>query len=156
MITKNEIKTKYGIRIEYRNTKGQLHNRKDMPAVIEPDGTKKWYRNGLLHRKYDRPAIICRNGDLSYYKKGKRHRRDDKPAMIQLDGKYLKYYKRGLLHRDNDYPAVINKDRISAWYEKGVLHRLFGPAMIFWNKKEIKWYVNGIEYTFENYLDNLK
>ncbi|PHS79574.1 MAG: hypothetical protein COB59_01245 [Rhodospirillaceae bacterium] len=35
-------------------------------AVVEGDGTRKWYRANMLHNAYG-PAIIKPNGKLSYY-----------------------------------------------------------------------------------------
>lgn len=41
---------------------GWANHREDGPAVILPDGTEKWYQNGVLHRE---------DGPASYDKKGR-------------------------------------------------------------------------------------
>ena len=56
--------------IIWRNFQGEIHRDGDLPAVIYPNGVKKWYQNGELHRDGDQPAIICDNGSKYWYKKG--------------------------------------------------------------------------------------
>jgi len=51
---------------------GSLDN-PDGPAVIEGDGTRKWYRANMLHNAHG-PAVIKANGKLKYYYLGKRYR----------------------------------------------------------------------------------
>jgi len=41
------------------------------PAIVEGDGTRKWYRADMLHNSHG-PAKIKPNGKLSYYYMGKR------------------------------------------------------------------------------------
>ena len=56
--------------IEYRDENGELH-REDGPAVImEPFGSKFWYKHGNLHRK-DGPAAIFGDGSEHWYINGK-------------------------------------------------------------------------------------
>ena len=43
------------------------------PAVIEGDGTRKWYRANMLHNAHG-PAIIKPNGDVKYYHFGTRYK----------------------------------------------------------------------------------
>lgn len=45
----------------------------DGPAVVEGDGTRKWYRANMLHNAHG-PAVIKANGKLKYYYLGKRFR----------------------------------------------------------------------------------
>lgn len=42
-------------------------------AVVEGDGTRKWYRANMLHNAHG-PAIIKPNGKLSYYHFGTRYK----------------------------------------------------------------------------------
>ena len=49
----------------YRNAERQLH-RTHGPAVIHPNCTVAWYRNGLLHRT-DGPAAVFPDGDLHWF-----------------------------------------------------------------------------------------
>ena len=55
-----------GIAAYYKN--GYAH-REDGPAVIYPDGTKKWLIHGNLHRE-DGPAIEWADGAVEYYLHG--------------------------------------------------------------------------------------
>ena len=41
---------------EWKNKKGLFH-RDDGPAIIHPNGTEEWYRNGKIHRR-DGPAVV--------------------------------------------------------------------------------------------------
>lgn len=49
------------------------------PAVVDPNGTRKWYKMGMLHRE-NAPAIISPDGEEWYYE-GQHHRLDG-PAVI--------------------------------------------------------------------------
>jgi len=53
----------------------QLHRDNDLPAIINSDGTEKWYQNDQLHRDNDSPAIIYGSGSQSWYQNDKLHRR---------------------------------------------------------------------------------
>lgn len=72
----------YGSKYWY-NEERQLH-RLDGPAVIDHNGNKRWYQNGILHR-LDGPAIENINGDKIWYQNGKRHRLDG-PAIEWASG----------------------------------------------------------------------
>ena len=67
----------------YYNSKGKLH-RDAGPALIFPNGTGVWYRNGLRHRTYG-PAVIFDNGDKIWYQNGLLQRKDG-PAVERSDG----------------------------------------------------------------------
>ena len=43
------------------------------PAVVEADGTRKWYRANMLHNASG-PAVIKPNGKLAYYYFGTRYK----------------------------------------------------------------------------------
>jgi len=46
----------------------------DRPAVIWPDGTRWWYRDGEPHRDGDRPSAIQADGKRRWLKNGEAHR----------------------------------------------------------------------------------
>ena len=87
--------------LEYHSMNGKIHRDENglvLPAMIDADGIRWWYRNGKLHRE-DKdenglvlPATIYANGTRSWWINGKRHREDkDKngfvlPAVIYADG----------------------------------------------------------------------
>jgi hypothetical protein len=53
-----------------------------MNPVIDPQGTKRWYKEGsitILHR-LNGPAVVYANGNTSWYKDDLRHRLDG-PAL---------------------------------------------------------------------------
>ena len=83
--------------------------------VIDDDGAKHWYLNGLRHRE-DGPVIIGSEGYKAWYINGLFHR-EDGPAIEWKDGT-KKGYKNGLLHRE-DGPAVERKDGNKVWYLNG-------------------------------------
>ena len=70
--------------ITYRNSEDQLH-RIWGPAIILPDGTVHWYRDGVSHRS-DGPASEYSSGDRYWFQNGQLHRTDG-PAMILADGR---------------------------------------------------------------------
>lgn len=61
------------------NEYNEYHNEYG-PAVIDSDGCKEWWVNGLRHRK-DGPAVEYLNGDYEYWQQGIPHRLDG-PAML--------------------------------------------------------------------------
>ena len=73
------------------NSDTRLH-REDGPAIVFPDGSQEWYRNGDLHRE-DGPAVINPDGEQYWYRNGKCHR-DDGPARIWPDGRQ-EWYRNG-------------------------------------------------------------
>ena len=70
--------------VYFLNSAGKL-DRNDGPAVIFPDGTKNWYRNGKCHRD-GAPAVVWPDGDYVYYVNDELHR-EDGPAMEIHDRK---------------------------------------------------------------------
>ncbi len=97
---------------KWTNGRGTLH-RDDGPAVIEPDGTQKWYQHGKLHR-------------------------DDGPAWIEPD-RTQRWYQHGDLHRD-DGPAIVDANGRQYWYWHGKRHRDDGPAEIFPSGRQTWWW----------------
>ncbi len=64
------LKEKLPDRIRYTFC-GKPHRDNDLPAVIDFDGTQKWYRYGKLHRDNDLPAVICAGGTRGWWQHGK-------------------------------------------------------------------------------------
>src|ERR1700739_1386909 len=61
----------------------KLHRDGDLPAVIQFDGTLKWFKNGKMHREGDKPAFISGwSGNKCWYKNGLTHRDGNKAAVI--------------------------------------------------------------------------
>jgi len=102
---------------------GERHRDCDLPAVIEKDGTKQWWRYGKLHRDDGKAAIIYTDYDESlWYKNGVLHRDYDLPAAIYLGGTEG-WYKNGKKHRDGDLPAYVEGESYKQWYKDDQLHR---------------------------------
>ncbi len=121
------VKSPNGTQEWFLNYK-ELH-RLDGPAVITPDGTTKWFRNGRCHRE-DGPAIEMPSGYYAWYYNGKHHREDG--------------------------PAVEYNDGSTFWYYHGSYHRVGGPAVYYgsiWRNwdENYRWYIYGVEFTEEQY-----
>ena len=126
-------------KICFYNEKGQLHSRKDKPAVIWPEGTKEWYHNGQRHRENDKPCIEDDSGFKEWRIHGNLHR-EDGPAHIHPKGR-KEWYLNGKPHR-KDGPAVIRANGDKEWWLEGKLHRDDGPAKEFADGKK-QWYKHG-------------
>ena len=117
----------------------------------KPDGTKQWFLNyNELHR-LDGPALIQPDGTEAWYRNGKCHRVDG-PAVKTPRGSNAWYYK-GLIHRE-DGPAIEYNDGSKHWYYHGSLHRVNGPAVdhkVLAGDDIIRWYLYGSEFTEEQY-----
>ena len=103
--------------MEWRNRKGLIHRRHDLPAVIEANGTKQWYRDGYIHREGDKPAIEYADGGLAWYEWGNRHRRFDLPALVKANGDQA-WFIHDRPHR-LEGPAFISADGTQTWYWEG-------------------------------------
>ena len=149
------------------NTSKQLH-REDGPAIIYPDGTEVWYRNGQRHRE-DGPEVVTASGIQEWWQWGLKHRVEG-PAVVKPDGTveywYLGYpagstpdrdgkfepatptmktslgdtdYRvYGVLHRE-DGPAVVKEDGTQEWWVAGKRHRVDGPAIIYPDGTTERW-----------------
>ena len=84
------IKTRGDGAVVYRNVAGDYH-RTGGPAIVYPDGTVLWHRNGLLHRT-DGPAILYPSGTEEWYQNGLRHRLNG-PAVVLPNGREFWYIK---------------------------------------------------------------
>ena len=95
-------------------------------------------------------------GNYYWFKNDLLHREEDLPAVELFDGKKL-WYKEGVLHRNGE-PAIITFNEEYMWYQHGLLHREDGPAyvwkFIFGDVQQ--WYLNGIEYSEEDFYEYLK
>lgn len=87
------------------------------PAVIERDGTQKFYFSGVLHRDKG-PAWI--SGDqriVKYYQHGKLHRVEGPALVDPLLGEY--WYLNNTLHRGLPHPAVTHPDGSKEYWVHG-------------------------------------
>ena len=57
----------------WRNSRGELHRDKDLPAVIHPDGSCSWYQEGQLHRDNGLPAYITSTGYCEWWTEGEQY-----------------------------------------------------------------------------------
>lgn len=93
---------------------GMLHRGGDLPAVIQDDGVRSWYRFGRLHR-IGGPARTWADGSEMWYVDGKLHRDGDLPAAVYI-GDSKRWYKNGEQHRDGGLPACVRIDgRVEFW-----------------------------------------
>ena len=111
-----KIMRKYGYEEIHLDKKGRFHC-DGGPALVYPDGEKRWYRNGKEHN-------------------------DNGPAVVWADGTKW-WYQHGLLHNDNG-PATVCPDGTEGWFQHGLLHNDDGPAVIY-PDGEKRWYRNGKE-----------
>lgn len=96
----------------------KTHREGDLPAWISPY-EQKWYREGRLCRDNDQPAVVESDGTERWYDaEGKQHRDNDKPAVQNSDGTQI-WYEHGLVHRKNG-PAVQHGRNLNMWYFHGV------------------------------------
>jgi hypothetical protein len=80
--------------------------------VIEPNGAKLWYKDGVIHRD-DGPAVEYIYGNKFWYKNGLRHRIGG-PEVERIDGDkecwlYGKYYS------EDDYNKKISNLPLLYW-----------------------------------------
>jgi hypothetical protein len=119
--------------------------------VKKADGTQQWFLNyNELHR-LDGPALIMPDGTKNWFKNGKCHR-EDGPAIETPEGYYGWYYN-GVVHRE-DGPALEYNDGVTKyWYYHGSLHRIGGPAICQLRDGDIenRWFLHGVEMAEEQY-----
>lgn len=96
--------------------------------LIEFDGCRFWFVNGVLHRDNDLPACEYVGGTNHWYKKGVRHRDNGLPAIITDERRV--WYMDGLLHRNNDLPAVVFNTGKMEWYINNNLFREDGEPNV--------------------------
>ena len=58
-------------------------------------------------------------------------------------------------HRDGDNPAVILFDGTRKWYTHGKIHRVCGPAVILGDNNACEWWIEGIKYTQNTFIEFL-
>lgn len=89
-------------------------NNKLNGLVIDPEGNKRWYKDGLLHKE-DGPACEYADGSKSWWKNGSLHN-EKGPAFLRFNGDE-EWYKNGYRHRE-DGPAIIGHYGKS-WFSNG-------------------------------------
>lgn len=116
---------------------------------IHKDGSKRWYSNkGKLHR-LDGPAIVEVDGSKHWYVDGVCHRVGG-PAIERVLGGTEVWCVNGKRHR-LDGPAVeYTEDGSKEWWVNGQQHRLDGPAVERVDGDN-EWWVNDKEYSEEEF-----
>ena len=137
----------------------------DGPAIIDADGSQKWYVHGRFHRE-DGPAVINKKDKAEgWYRHGVAHREDGPAKIINglkeywIDGREVTQYdvytvdgkgakkwenEKGQLHRLNG-PAIECANGDKAWFKDGRRHREDGPAIEHANGDKW-WYRNGRQH----------
>ena len=119
----------------------QLLEAFDPPTHVRADGTKEWLDgNGHWHREYDLPALIDPDGTRSWYIHNIPTRPDDLPHMVYPDGSMEWYDTEDELHRAGGLPALIYPE-YQAWYEHGQMLREAaltpeGQRLLAYNRSE--------------------
>lgn len=80
----------------------KLHRDNDLPAVIDSDGYKIWFNNGIRHR-LNAPAVEGPEGDKAYYVNGKLHN-ENGPALINKFGKE-EWHIEGIKYTEQEFNA---------------------------------------------------
>lgn len=80
-----------------------MRHRTDGPAVMNADGSCRWYLKGRLHR-VDGPAIEAASGAAAWYQRGQLHR-DDGPAVEGADGT-REWYLRAIKLSEEEFNAA--------------------------------------------------
>lgn len=120
---------------EYYDDEGELHSTSpSLPAKIDCDGTKEWYRHGILHRD-NGPAIIHPDGKEEWYKDGERHNSDG-PAIVYASGKRA-WYLNGSRVTKNEFEEykereMRNEKSPYQQYQEGYMYCKKGD--MFWEE----------------------
>lgn len=115
--------------IRYYHPITNLPHREDGPAVVYPSGTQEWWINGKKHRT-------------------------DSPAVERHDG-LKEWWLNGKLHRE-DGPAIISPSGSEYWYLNGKQHRLDGPAVRYMPFNTLEYWVDDINYSYNEWLVNVQ
>ena len=54
----------------WRTIRGRIHRYEDKPAVIWPDGSADYVKNGVWHRDNGKPALVKADGKKYYVEYG--------------------------------------------------------------------------------------
>jgi hypothetical protein len=142
----------------WTNKKGKKHRENDLPATIETNGNKYWYKNGKKHRdtldenNQVLPAIEYGSGTKCWYVNGKYYRENDLHTAESANGN--KFWRKTLddnshyLSRDEDYydslefnPFDFSKFKPAVQYEtSSIRHR---EAMTSYKNGQKEWWVRG-------------
>jgi len=116
--------------------------------VISTNGIKYHYLNDKFHRE-DGPAKEWRNGDKEWFLNGILHR-EDGPAIDFANGDKI-YCKMGLIHREDGH-AIEKADRKREYY----IDDICIDSLEFRRIKNSPYYLNGLNYSQEEYLQEIK
>jgi len=50
------------------------------------------------------------------------------------------------------HDIIVDNERSKYYYNNGKRHRENGPAIIYYNG-DVRWYLNGIKYSFEEWIE---
>jgi hypothetical protein len=77
--------------------------------IVEPNGTKRYYKNDKLHR-IDDPAVELFNGDKYWYFKGELHR-EDGPAVEWVNG-HKGWYLNDINYTEEEFNDIMLKKKL--------------------------------------------
>ena len=155
----------------WRNKKGKYH-REDGPAVIDKDGTKKWYLNGIRHN-LNGPAVIYNDGFKEYWIDGEEFTKEQFEEIINVDPEEKseidydmdglpiekpdgtkKWYFDGTELTEEEFynTPKIDEDGTKRWYnKKGQLHRENDLPAVEMENGYKAWYKNGKRHRLKGY-----
>jgi len=148
ILSKEELKEKFGIVDMTLDENGQLHSFDGKPSLVLADGQQIWHEHGVISRK-NSPAVIS-NEVEGWWENGLPHK-DGGPAIKYKNGGY-EYWRNGLLDNGSGSAVYrkIDDDGIETteYWAKGKLHRVGGPAIIINDNGEIteRYYVDGVRF----------
>lgn len=113
--------------------------------------SSEWYSDALIgtYSPNENGDYIITFSIFSKYKKSESPLLDSYKSVI--------WHKNGLLHRDGG-PAYKSEDGELSWWKDGVPHREDGPCSVykdFNGRKKFHWALNGVIYSFEEYLEQV-
>ena len=98
---------------------------------------------------------ILEDGTIEYRNAEGELHREDGPSFIDVEGGYTAWYLNDQLHRE-DGPALEYEFGDKSWYLNGKLHCTLGPAINWDDGSYIKWFINGVEYSEEEFNKMVK
>lgn len=117
------------------------------------DSVHQFMIGGILHRDNDLPAIVYPNGSAKWFKEHKLHRDNDQPAIVFEDGSQF-WFTDGKKTRSNGLPAVLWADGDVEYWLDNKLHNPEGPACTRDSKKE--YYIDGQPIKEKDFLEKQK
>jgi len=113
---------------------GERYRRDDRPSIVDNDGDQWWYTGRKLSRETrDKngdllPANVDADGRKEWWRDGIRYRDQDLPNVIGSDGTQ-EWRVEDYLHRDTldtageTLPALIRADGSREWWRNGIFER---------------------------------